>query len=176
MSQDDENLSEGRTWSKSQIHDYIEQAKRLVQDEEEPYRTAAFQVILSHLISGEKSTTTTQRSSEEQPSGTSGKIAVPEEMIDYISGLGDPDKIPVLWSKSDKEWMKVDDFLAAAADAGMTIAKSWSPKQGGNFNNRLYRERKLFVKKGEGKDATYKLSAEGKQKVRELLESSEIKS
>ncbi len=88
-------------------------------------------------------------------------------MTNYISALGDPDKIPVLWSMSNTEWMSVDDFLSTAAESGMRVAKSWSPKQGGNFNNRMYRQKKLFVKKGEGKDATYKLSAEGKQKVKE---------
>lgn len=168
MSQPDIDSS---TLSKSRIHDYIEEARKLVLDEEEPYRTAAFQVILSSLISRSSPSGPVKQPEVGETSESAGKISVPDEKIDYISGLGDPDKIPVLWSFSDNEWMKVDDFLNVAADAGMTIAKSWSPKQGGNFNNRLYREKKLFVKKGEGKEATYKLSAEGKQKVRELLES-----
>lgn len=161
-------------WTKSQIHDYIEEAKNLVADEEEPFKTAAFQVILSRLIPGEKPHKEILKS--EKPASESHteeeaapKISVPEELLAYISSLGDPEKIPVLWTMSNREWMGVDEFLAAAADAGMTIARSWSPKQGGNFNNRLYRERKLFVKKGEGKEATYKLSAEGKQKVKETL-------
>jgi len=156
-------------WTRSQIHDYIVEAKALVSDEEEPYKTAAFQAILSQLLSG-KSTTGSAKEVVEEEKNESAKIVMPEDMVNYVSGLGDPDKIPILWSMSGQEWMKVDDFLSAAADVGMTIAKSWSPKQGGNFNNRLYRERKLFVKKGEGKEATYKLSAEGKQKVKELLE------
>jgi hypothetical protein len=155
--------------SKSQVRAWIEEAKKLVEDEEEPYKTAAFQVILARLISG-GTLSTDQGIETDDLQATSGKIMVPEEMVNYVSGLGDPDKIPVLWSLSDREWLKVDDFLSSAADAGMTIAKSWSPRQGGNFNNRLYREKELFVKKGEGKEATYKLSAEGKQKVKELLD------
>lgn len=167
--------------TKSQVHAFIQEAKDLVADEEEPFKTAAFQVILNQLISGkalcESTPTKTTGSSNvvEDEATAPAKISVPDGMVNYISGLGDPDKIPVLWSMSDREWMKVDDFLSAAADTGMSIAKSWSPKQGGNFNNRLYRERKLFVKKGEGKEATYKLSTEGKQKVKELTEGATTK-
>jgi hypothetical protein len=164
--------------TKSQIHEFIEEAKNLVDDEEEPFKTAAFQVILSRLISGEgssesSSNTMVRVEAKQEEEQTIAKISIAENIVNYISSLGDPDKIPILWSMSDREWMKIDDFLSASADAGMTIAKSWSPKQGGNFNNRLYREKKLFVKKGEGKEATYKLSAEGKQKVKELLKSTE---
>jgi len=157
--------------TKSRVHELIEEAKSLVEDEEEPFKTAAFQAVLSRLLSGETSAESVMALSIAGEETPSAKIEVPEDLVNYISGLGDPDKIPVLWSMSNLEWMKVDEFLSAAADSGMTVAKSWSPKQGGNFNNRLYRERKLFVKKGEGKDATYKLSAEGKQKVKEILES-----
>jgi hypothetical protein len=159
--------------TKSRIHEFILEAKNLVADEEEPYRTAAFQVILSRLISEEEvqpSIGAKPAIPEVEKVEAETKVFVPDELVNRVSSLGDPDKIPILWSMSDREWMKVDEFLTAAADAGMTIAKSWSPRQGGNFNNRLYKEKKLFVKKGEGKEATYKLSAEGKQKVKELLE------
>ena len=170
MSQNDRNSS-GISWTKSQIHEYIEEAKRLVADEEEPFKTAAFQIVLSNLLSGKSFAGSKEATDEEVIMGDAAtKIEVPDDLVNYITGLGDPDKIPILWSMSTQEWMKVDDFLSAAAEAGMTIARSWSPKQGGNFNNRLYREKKLFVKKGEGKEATYKLSAEGKQRVKELLE------
>ena len=156
----------------SKIHSLIEQARNLVADEEEPFRTAAFQVILSYLISNESEivseghvTTETKVAENEIP-----KIIVPDDKINYISNLGDSDKIPILWSMADREWMKVDDFLSGVAEVGISIAKSWSPKKGGNFNNRLFKERKLFVKKGEGKEALYKLSAEGRQKAKEFLE------
>jgi hypothetical protein len=160
-------------FTKSQVRDWIEEAKSLVEDEEEPFRSIAFRVILNRLIvrdAVEEGIRAPAEKVTEEGESLVAKIVVPEEMVNQISALGDPDKIPILWSMSDREWMKVDDFLTAAADVGMSIAKSWSPKQGGNFNNRLFRERKLFVKKGEGKEATYKLSAEGKQKVKELLE------
>jgi len=160
------------SFTKSEIHALISQAKDLVSDEDEPYRTAAFQVILDHLISGkaepEPASKITEPVEEDTPQ-VPAKIALKEDLVNFVSGLGDSDKIPILWSFSDREWMKVDEFLAAAAEAGISIARSWSPKQGGNFNNRLFKERKLFVKKGEGKEAMYKLSAEGKQKVKELL-------
>jgi len=157
------------------IHRYIEEARELVADEEEPFRTAAFQVILSHLISNgseivpaaESHVTDETKVVDENKTPT---INVPEEKINYINNLGDSDKIPILWSMSDTDWMKVDDFLSGVAEVGMSIAKSWSPKKGGNFNNRLFKEKKLFVKKGEGKEALYKLSAEGKQKAKDLLE------
>jgi 2-iminobutanoate/2-iminopropanoate deaminase len=97
-------------------------------------------------------------------------IKVPEEKINYINKLGDSDKIVILWSMSDKDWMNVDGFLSSVAEVGISIAKSWSPKKGGNFNNRLFKEKKLFVKKEEGKESLYKLSAEGKQKSKELVE------
>ena len=159
--------------TKSNIHSYIEEAKNLVADVEEPFRTAAFQVILDRLISSETtgSTPEVRVTKSEESESQIPKINVSEEKLNSINNLGDPDKIPILWSMADKEWMSVDNFLSGAAEAGITIAMSWSPKKGGNFNNRLYKEKKLFVKKGEGKEALYKLSAEGKQKVKELLNS-----
>jgi hypothetical protein len=161
--------------TKSKIHSFIEEARNLVADEEEPFRTAAFQVILSHLISNESeivlaAETHTINESKEADENKIPKILVPDEKINYVNNLGDSDKIPILWSMSDKEWMNVDDFFSGVAEVGISIAKSWSPKKGGNFNNRLFKEKKLFVKKGEGKEALYKLSAEGKQKAKELLD------
>jgi len=155
---------------KPQIHDLIIEAEALVADEEEPFKTAAFQVILDHLISNSSTVEFEAKKAEASESEEIPvKISVPDEKINWVSSLGDPDKIPLLWSMASKEWMKVDEFLSAVTDLGITIAKSWSPKQGGNFNNRLFKEKKLFVKKGEGKEAMYKLSAEGKQKISELL-------
>jgi len=161
--------------TKSKIHSYIEEARNLVTDEEEPFRTAAFQVILSHLISSKSEIVSVVEShaakeANEVAEKEVPKINVPEEKINYINKLGDSDKIIILWSMSDTDWMNVDDFLSGVAEVGISIAKSWSPKKGGNFNNRLFKEKKLFVKKGEGKEALYKLSAEGKQKSKELLE------
>jgi len=147
----------------------MEETRSLVADEEEPFRTAAFQVILSHLISNESEIASESHVTKEVDENEIPKIIVPDEKINYISDLGDSDKIPILWSMADKEWMKVDDFLSGVAEVGISIAKSWSPKKGGNFNNRLFREKKLFVKKGEGKEALYKLSAEGRQKAKDLL-------
>jgi hypothetical protein len=155
---------------KSQIHDLIIEAEALVADEEEPFKIAAFQVILAYLMSNSPAVESgTKKAEASESDETPVKLLVPEEKINWISGLGDPDKIPLLWSMASKEWMKVDEFLSAITDLGLTIAKSWSPKQGGNFNNRLFKEKKLFVKKGEGKEVMYKLSAEGKQRVSELL-------
>ena len=65
---------------------------------------------------------------------------------------------------------EIDDFLSWVAEVGISIARTWSPRKGGNFNNRLSKEKKLFVKKGEGKEAFTRLSAEGKQKAKDLLE------
>jgi hypothetical protein len=161
--------------TESKIHSFIEEARNLVADEDEPFRTAAFQVILNHLISNESEIVSAAESRvtiEAKEAGVNEfpKIIVPAEKINYISNLGDSDKIPILWSMADTEWMKVDDFLSGVAEAGISIAKSWSPKKGGNFNNRMFREKKLFVKKGEGKEALYKLSAEGRQRAKDLLE------
>ncbi len=159
--------------TKSKIHGFIEEARNLVADEEEPFRTAAFQVILSHLISKESDIASPAEShvvnESKEDENKIPKITVPDEKISYINNLGDSDKIPILWSLSDNDWMKVDDFLSNV-EVGISIAKSWSPKKGGNFNNRLFKEKKLFVKKGEGKEALYKLSADGNQKVKDLLE------
>ena len=159
--------------TKSKIHGFIEEARNLVADEEEPFRTAAFQVILSHLISKESDIASPAEShvvnESKEDENKIPKITVPDEKISDINNLGDSDKIPILWSLSDNDWMKVDDFLSNV-EVGISIAKSWSPKKGGNFNNRLFKEKKLFVKKGEGKEALYKLSADGNQKVKNLLE------
>jgi len=133
-------------WTRSHIHDYIVEAKALVSDEEEPYKTAAFQAILSQLLSG-KSTTDSAKEVVEEEKNESAKIVMPEDLVNYVSGLGDPDKIPILWSMSGQEWMKVDDFLSAAADAGMTIAKSWSPKQGGEFQQQALPGKKIVCEK-----------------------------
>jgi hypothetical protein len=161
--------------SKTEIHRLIEEAKSLVADVEEPFKTAAFQVILDRLISSETVVAISEagvaKKSEEVSESQIPKIDVPDEKMNSINNLGDSDKIPILWSMADKEWMNVDNFLTGVAEAGITIAMSWSPKKGGNFNNRLYKGKKLFVKKGEGKEALYKLSAEGKQKVKEFLDS-----
>ena len=99
---------------KSQIHDLIIEAEALVADEEEPFKTAAFQVILDHLLSNSTGVrAATKKAEVSEPEEIPLKISTPEEKITWISGLGDTDKIPLLWSMANKEWMKVDEFLSA---------------------------------------------------------------
>jgi len=127
-------------------------------------------ILVSMMMTASVAENHATNGAEEVTESEIPKIRVPKEKINYINKLGDSDKIVILWSMSDKDWMSVDDFLLGVVEIGISIAKSWSPKKGGNFNNRLFKEKKLFVKKGEGKEALYKLSAEGKQKAKELLE------
>jgi len=65
----------------------------LVTDEEEPFRTAAFQVILSHLISSKSEIVSVVEShaakeANEVAEKEVPKINVPEEKINYINKLG----------------------------------------------------------------------------------------
>ena len=150
----------------------IRRAKELVSDQEEPYKTAAFQVVLTQLLSDSHSSLDEfpgkNRESENESQVGAARILIPEGKLDRIISLKDPDKIPLLWSFSDKDWVGLGEFLSASEEAGIPLGQSWS--HGGNFNNRLYRDKQLFVKKGEGKEAKYKLSANGKLVVKRILE------
>lgn len=147
--------------------------------EEEPYKTAAFQIILYQLLSQssephhlEQLTTNKSLDSKDEKIQNSDSktvhISIPDTNLEYILNLKDPEKILTVWSYSNEEWMGLAQFLNASKEIGITYGKSWS--HGGNFNNRLYGEKQLFVKRGHGKDAEYKLSAKGRIFSKEILE------
>ena len=162
---------------KDKLNTAIQEAKELVSRQEEPFRTAAFQVVLSHLISdyghprirGDSSSSKVEDLSHLQETAEwMPKLTVPQEELDGILTLKDPERIPVVWSFSDREWMGLTEFFSAAEQTGIPFGKSWL--HGGNFNNRLYEKKQLFSKKGKGKDTKYKLSATGRLEVKKILE------
>lgn len=172
-----------RKMDEKKIREAIEEARHLVSGEEEPWRLAAFQVILSKLLeqTGLEKTAGSNRIADKltqnEVYSAVPTIFVPDKLIGSILKLSERDRIPFLWSFSNEESMTVDEFLNSAKMAGFSFSRSWSPLEGGNFRNRLVREGNLFVESGKmGKVPLYKLSAAGKMKVgwiREKFQSEE---
>jgi len=167
--------------NKDKIQSAIQQAKDYVSEEEEPWKSLAFQAILSRLISeedrgGESSKVHSKMTIEEPQSGkitqehSVPSLSIPAQSLEKILALKEREQIPILWSLSSQQSMTVDEFLDASSKAGVTIAPSYSPAKGGNFRNRLVKQDKIFVEDGKlGKIPKYKLSAAGKLKAQKFF-------
>ena len=172
--------------NKDRIQAAIREAKDHVSDEEEPWKSLAFQVILSRLISEQESDfgnarakTHSKKMAEEASSGKTAQaveksnmptLTITEQYLEKILALKEREQIPILWSLSSQQSMTVDEFLAASSRAGVSIAPSYSPTKGGNFRNRLVKQDKMFVEDGKlGKVPKYKLSAAGKFKAQKFF-------
>ena len=167
----------------------IREAKDQVSNEEEPWKSLAFQVILSRLISKQEKTenpsmvsakkTRSKRIAEESPSQKISKeveertvpaISIPEQSLGKILALRERERIPILWSLSSQQSMTVDEFLSASSKAGVAVAPSYSPAKGGNFRNRLLKQDKMFIEDGKlGKVPKYRLTAAGKLKAQKFF-------
>ena len=169
--------------NKEKIKAAVQQAKDYVSSEEEPWKSLAFQVILTKLISADENIQTLPRMQSEKPqSAVKSKemeedlstLSIPQKSLEKILSLKEREQIPILWSLSSKPSMTVDEFLSLCEKAGITIPPSYSPTKGGNFRNRLVKEDKMFVEDGKvGKVSMYKLSAAGRLKAQKFLEDSE---
>jgi hypothetical protein len=183
-----------RSLEKSSVQSAIQKARELVAGEEEPWRSLAFQVILSRIISenkqsqehdasdpnskhhserGERAAMADHASEELLAEEVGAAISIPGQSLERILALKEREQIPILWSLASKPTMSVDEFLAASSRAGVTIAPSYSPTKGGNFRNRLVKQDKMFIEDGKvGKVPRYKLSAAGKLKSQKFFASS----
>jgi ribosomal protein S8E len=169
--------------NKDGIQAAIREAKDHVSDQEEPWKSLAFQVILSRLISEQESDFGNSHAkihSKRIVEATSSRkmalersvpsLSIPEQSLEKILTLKEREQIPILWSFSSKQSMTVDEFLAASSTAGVSISPSYSPTKGGNFRNRLVKQDKMFVEDGKlGKVSKYKLSAAGKLKAQKFF-------
>ena len=167
--------------NKERIQSAIKEAREYVSDEEEPWKSLAFQVILSRLISESDAPPQPERKAEEEPVSQrraeihdeSPELSIPEHSLEKILALKEREQIPILWSLASAQSMTVDEFLQACTRAGVTISQSYSPTKGGNFRNRLVKQDKMFLEDGKvGKVPRYKLSASGKLKVQKLFDTS----
>ena len=162
--------------NKERIQNAIQEAKDYVSQEEEPWKSLAFQVLLSRLISQEESSDAPEHRVEGESSPSpevheSSRLSIPEHSLEKILALKEREQIPILWSLSSAQSMTVDEFLSACSDAGVTISQSYSPTKGGNFRNRLVKQDKMFLEDGKvGKVPRYKLSAAGKLKAQKFFD------
>jgi hypothetical protein len=168
---------------KEMILSLIEEAKNLVADVQEPWRSLAFSAILSKLISESFPSPMTANSSERKSLAKKSsdqheeqdipQIRIPDQHLERILALKERDQIPILWHLRAKPSMTVDEFLRASSNAGIAISPSYSPSKGGNFRNRLVKEDKMFVEDGlKGKVPRYKLSSIGKIKIQKFFTNS----
>jgi len=174
--------------NKEKIRSAIREAKEYVSDEEEPWKSLVFQVILTQLISDGGSNASLQSKNRaidvsnaqqrdrlvesQQHTGDleAPTLSIPEHSLEKILALKEREQIPILWSLSSQQSMTVDGFLTACEKAGVTISRSYSPTKGGNFRNRLFKEDKMFVEDSKaGKVPKYKLSAAGRLKAQKFL-------
>ena len=101
-------------------------------------------------------------------------LSIPADILEKISSLDERTRIPAIWHFSNKPSMTVNEFLSAAAKKGIGLSPSWSPREGGNFRNRLVKEDKMFAEDGnEGKTTRFKLTELATIKVKKTL--SELK-
>lgn len=120
---------------------------------------------------GKQVTSPTTLNQSELASTQKISINIPENLIEPIMELDERKRIPILWSFSSQLVMTIEDFLNICADEGFGLNSSWLPGAGGNFNNRLVKEDKMFTSsklKINGKK-TWKLTDVGKLKIKKEL-------
>ena len=120
---------------------------------------------------GKQVTSSTTLNQSELASSQEISINITENLIEPIMELDERKRFPILWSFSSHSVMTIEDFLNICADKGFGLKPSWHPSAGGNFNNRLVKEDKMFTSgklKINGKK-TWKLTDVGKLKIKKEL-------
>ncbi|MDG6908688.1 MAG: hypothetical protein JRN20_23215 [Nitrososphaerota archaeon] len=163
----------------------ISEAKKAVENEDEPFKSVAFKVILERLLNLQDTGHEIERprtilgrakrqTSQIEPSDASEKgeitFDIPKEYLTLITKLDDRDKIPLLWHYSSRKSMTISEFLVAASQKGFNLAKSYLPSRGGNFTNRLVKADGVLAKDGKkGTSIKFKLTDVGILKVQETI-------
>jgi len=170
----------------------ITRAKKAVENEEEPYRSIAFKVILTKLLDSHEPRSpatremlvtnkrSKQRSKESQTSNGIDRTEetldkeitfdIPQELLPKIMKLEEREKIPVIWSYASRNSMTISEFLVAASKKGFNFSPSWHPSQGGNFTNRLLKQDGVFARDGKQSTAwKFMLTDVGLLKVQKTI-------
>lgn len=170
----------------------IEEAKRAVSNQEEPFKSIAFKVILSKLIESkflprrenvepvEKEDLHAKRESKKKnkieedavalPAQEIAAFEIPESIKQGVNDLKDRQKLPVLWYFSTVKSMTIREFLNALIKNKFQFSHTWLPDQGSNFTKRIVQEDKMLEEDGKnGREKKYKLSVVGNLKVQKLI-------
>ncbi len=98
------------------------------------------------------------------------KIQVPEKIIDDVIKMDERFRFPTLWYFSTKQIMSIKEFLNVCSETGFSLNPSWLPSTGGNFNNRLVKEDKMFRKvKKENGEQTWELTDMARLKIKRKI-------
>jgi hypothetical protein len=135
------------------IKEAIKLAKEIVRDEEEPYRTEAFKIILTKLLDSEK------------VKGEEVKGEIPEQIMDKVKELTNKEKIQLILYYANKPLTK-EEIKAKSLELG--IDEGWW--HGSNFRRDLMKRNKLVVEEKDGDITRYRLTEVARVATKKLIE------
>ncbi len=132
------------------IKEAIKLAKEIVEDEDEPYKTEAFKIILVKLLDSEE---------------IKAKKGIPEKIMEKIGELRNKEKIQLILYYTDKPLTK-EEIKAKSLELG--IDEGWW--HGSNFRRDLIKRNKLVVEEKDGDVTRYKLTEVARVATKKLIE------
>jgi hypothetical protein len=176
-------------FDKRKLTDYkqvINVVKEIVADEEEPFKSMAFEIILSRLLRTVDLESNSASSVKNRKNPTSVKekaiqvegpsnqqiieFEIPESIKEVILSLPERKRIPLLWNFSTKKSMTIREFLEAAAKNNIPLSHTWLPSEGSNFAKRIVRDEKMLEEDGKvGREIKYKIGDVGNLKIRKII-------
>lgn len=165
----------------------LAQARKAVGKEEEPFRSIAYKVILTHLLvlqqppipqiqntvpiiqnNGHDGIEANEPAKPEKPAQVKVKFDIPQDLFPLVVTLkNETEKGMIVWSYSSVASMTIKGFIMAARDHRIPFTDSWL--NGSNFNRDLVKTRMMIKDGKDGKAIKYKLSAPGLIKVQNLI-------
>ncbi len=131
------------------IKEAIKLAKEIVKEEEEPYKTEAFRIILAKLLDSEVKV----------------EKGIPEKIMEKIGELRNKEKIQLILYYADKPLTK-EEIKAKSLELG--IDEGWW--HGSNFRRDLMKRNKLVVEEKDGDITRYKLTEVARVATKKLIE------